>query len=189
MVIRNLIVCLHESFENHAWRSEHKLASQNVPDYCRYCFAFRETIWVFFLNGLRKYQREKRFDKIFEAKCGMEECNHKYSAVFKNCRVEVQDTFEREGRRRLSIKTHPRLTSSSFCHLSLVSFFPTNFLECSQSPSFFRKIVRIERLPVQAAILVSYVPRGRVPRFIVMGGKGEWEGRKKIQIRPPPLIK
>ena len=29
------------------------------------------------------------------------------------------------------------------------------------SPLFFCKIVRIERLPVRAPILVSYVPRGR----------------------------
>ena len=45
MAIRNLIVCLHESF---AWRSEHKLASQNVANYCPYSYAFRESIWIFF---------------------------------------------------------------------------------------------------------------------------------------------
>ena len=37
------------------------------------------------------------------------------------------------------------------------------------SPLFFRKIVRIERLPVRAAILVLYVPRGRALGFIAVG--------------------
>ena len=34
---------------------------------------------------------------------------------------------------------------------------PGEKLDSSQVPYFFRKIVRIERLPVRAAILVSYV--------------------------------
>ena len=128
---------------NHAWRSEHKLTSQNVSNYCRYCYAFRETVWVFFLNGLRKYQREKRFDKIFEAKCGMENaitstlpCLKTVESRYKKP-VSHLKSFQREGCRMLSIKTYPRLTSSSFYYLSLVSFFPKNFLECSPSPSFF----------------------------------------------------
>lgn len=33
-------------------------------------------------------------------------------------------------------------------------------VDCSQSP-VFREIVKIEGLPVQTAILISYVPRGR----------------------------
>ena len=128
---------------NHAWRSEHKLASQNVSNYCRYCYAFRETVWIFFLNGLRKYQREKRFDKIFEAKCGIENAITSTLPCLKTVEsryrkpVSHLKSFEREGCRMLSIKTHPRLTSSSFYYLSLVSFFPKNFLECSPSPSFF----------------------------------------------------
>ena len=45
----------------------------------------------------------------------------------------------------------PCLVENIFCNYKL---------DCSQSPIFFRKIVRIERLPVQAAILVSYVRGG-----------------------------
>jgi len=52
------------------------------------------------------------------------------------------------------------------------------FLDCLQSP-IFRKIVRIERLPVRTAILVWYVPRGRASGFKAVG-----ERRREQYISP-----
>ena len=42
-------------------------------------------------------------------------------------------------------------------------------------PHFFRNIIRVERLPVRATILVSYVPRGWATAVFVSGG-GSWGG-------------
>ena len=59
---------------------------------------------------------------------------------------------------------------------------PTNAVEgyaysrLSTVPYFFCMIVRIERLPVRAPILVSYVPRGRASGFMAVGG-GRRESR------------
>ena len=54
-------------------------------------------------------------------------------------------------------------------------------MACSQ-PLLFRKILKItEPLPVQTAILVSYVPRGRASGFIAVGG-----GRQLRFFPPPP---
>ena len=39
--------------------------------------------------------------------------------------------------------------------------------DCSQSP-IFRKIVKIEGLPAQTAISISYVPRGRGSGLIIV---------------------
>ena len=58
--------------------------------------------------------------------------------------------------------------------ISLARSFPFNSY-IGHSPLFFHKIVRIERLPVRATILVSYVPRGRVSGFIAVGG-----GRREL---------
>ena len=140
MAIRNLIVCLHESF---AWRSDINLLHKMLLTTAHILTRSGKVFGFFFLNGLPKYQREKRFDKIFEAKCGMENaitstlpCLKTVESRYKKP-VSHLKSFEREGRRMLSIKTHPRLTSSLFITCLWSLFSPTNFLECSQSPSFF----------------------------------------------------
>ena len=48
-------------------------------------------------------------------------------------------------------------------------------------PFFFTKIVKIENLPLRAAILVSNVPRKRVPALIAMG-----KGRRQFLSPPKP---
>ena len=143
MAIRNLIVCLHESFEIMHGEVNINLLHKMLLTTSHILTRSGKVFGFFFLNGLPKYQREKRFDKIFEAKCGMENaitstlpCLKTVESRYKKP-VSHLKSFEREGRRMLSIKTYPRLTSSSFYYLSLVSFFPKNFLECSPSPSFF----------------------------------------------------
>ena len=49
-------------------------------------------------------------------------------------------------------------------------------------PFFFTKIVKIENLPLRAAILVSNVPRKRVPVLVVLGKGGE--NFSRLQNRP-----
>ena len=48
-------------------------------------------------------------------------------------------------------------------------------------PFFFTKIVKIENLPLRAAILVSNVPRKRVPALIAVG-----KGRRQFLSPPKP---
>ena len=60
--------------------------------------------------------------------------------------------------------------------------------ESLHSLQFFRKIVRIKRLPVRTAILVSYVPRGRALGFkAVVGGKREQYFSLFLPNHPRPL--
>ena len=62
------------------------------------------------------------------------------------------------------------------------------FLRVFTVSSFFRKIVRIKRLPVRTAILVSYVPRGRALGFkAVGGGKREQYFSLFLPNHPRPL--
>ena len=60
--------------------------------------------------------------------------------------------------------------------------FPWRVSGLFTAPFFFTKIVKIENLPLRAAILVSNVPRKRVPVLVVLRKGGE--NFSRLQNRP-----